>query len=118
MIQVKRAYEAGSEEDGVRFLVERLWPRGIKKEDLAIEGWLKDLAPSTELRKWFNHDPTKWDEFCQRYFRELQKHPTVWRPLLARARRDRVTLVFRAHDTQYNNAIALKQFLQGKTKHG
>jgi uncharacterized protein YeaO (DUF488 family) len=118
MIQVKRVYEVGSEEDGVRFLVERLWPRGIKKEDLAVEGWLKDLAPSTELRKWFSHDPTKWDEFRQRYFRELEKHPTAWGPLLARARRDRVTLVFSAHDTQYNNAIALKQFLESEAKHG
>ena len=118
MIRVKRAYEAGTEEDGVRFLVERLWPRGIKKEDLVVEGWLKDLAPSTELRKWFNHDPTKWDEFRQRYSRELEKHPTVWRPLLARARRGRVTLVFSAHDTQFNNAIALKQFLESKAKHG
>lgn len=116
MIQVKRAYEAESEEDGVRFLVERLWPRGIKKEDLAVEGWLKDLAPSTELRKWFDHDPTKWDEFRRRYFRELEKHPTAWESLLARARRDRVTLVFSAHDTQYNNAIALKQFLESKVK--
>jgi uncharacterized protein YeaO (DUF488 family) len=110
MIRVKRAYEAGTEEDGVRFLVERLWPRGITKEDLV--GWLKDLAPSTELRKWFNHDPTKWDEFRQRYSRELEKHPTVWRPLLARARRGRVPLLFSAHDTQFNNAIALKQFLE------
>ncbi|MGB9154529.1 MAG: DUF488 domain-containing protein [Alphaproteobacteria bacterium] len=118
MIQVKRAYEAGTEEDGVRFLVERLWPRGIKKEDLVVDGWLKDLAPSTELRKWFNHDPTKWDEFRQRYFRELEKHATTWGPLLARVRRDRVTLVFSAHDTRYNNAIALKQFLESKTKHG
>jgi len=117
MIQVKRAYEAESKEDGVRFLVERLWPRGIKKEDLAVEGWLKDLAPSTELRKWFNHDPTKWDEFRRRYFRELEKHPTAWTPLLARARRGQVTLIFSAHDTQDNNAIALKQFLESKAKH-
>jgi uncharacterized protein YeaO (DUF488 family) len=77
MIQIKRAYEPESEEDGARFLVERLWPRGIKKEDLVLEGWLKNLAPSTELRKWFNHDPTKWDEFRQRYSSELEKHPTA-----------------------------------------
>ena len=116
MIQIKRVYEAESEEDGARFLVERLWPRGIRKEDLAIEGWLKDLAPSAELRKWFNHDPAKWDEFCRRYFRELGKHAIVWRPLLSRARRGRVTLVFSAHDTKYNNAIALTKFLESKTK--
>jgi uncharacterized protein YeaO (DUF488 family) len=118
MIKVKRAYEAESEEDGARILVERLWPRGIKKEDLAVEDWLKDLAPSTELRKWFNHDPAKWVEFCERYFRELEKHAPAWRPLLARVRRERVTLVFSAHDTHYNNAIALKQFLELKAKHG
>ena len=117
MIQTKRAYEAESEEDGTRFLVERLWPRGIKKEDLSIEGWLKDLAPSTELRRWFNHDPAKWGEFCKRYFRELEKHPTVWQPLLDRVRHGRVTFVFSAHDTHYNNAIALKQFLESKANH-
>ena len=118
MIQVKRAYEQPSKDDGERFLVERLWPRGITKETLHVEGWLKAVAPSTELRQWFQHDPTKWSEFRQRYFRELEKHPEAWQPLLARARRARVTLVYSAHDIEHNNAIALKDFLDRKLKVG
>jgi uncharacterized protein YeaO (DUF488 family) len=111
MIQIKRAYEQPSKDDGDRFLVERLWPRGVKKENLLVEAWLKDVAPSSELRKWFQHDPTKWDEFRRRYFRELDKHADAWQKLLARARRGRVTLVYSAHDTEHNNAVALKEFL-------
>ena len=116
MVQVKRAYEQSSKDDGERFLVERLWPRGVKKENLRLEAWLKDVAPSTELRQWFQHDPAKWDEFRRRYFRELEKHSEAWQPLLARARRGRVTLVYSAHDTEHNNAIALKEFLERKIK--
>ena len=122
MIQVKRAYEPLSKDDGDRFLVERLWPRGVRKENLQVEAWLKDVAPSTELRKWFQHDPTKWAEFRRRYFRELERHREAWQPLLARAGRGRVTLVYSAHDTEHNNAVALKEFLdqkigvQGKVK--
>lgn len=116
MIQVKRAYDPRRDEDGARFLVERLWPRGIKKESLAVEGWIKDVAPSAELRRWFNHDPTRWDKFRRHYFRELEKHPAAWEPLLVRARRGQVTLVYSAHDREFNNAIALKQFLEGKAK--
>ncbi len=116
MIQIKRAYEPASKNDGTRFLVERLWPRGIKKENLQIEDWLKEVAPSSELRKWFQHDPAKWGEFRQRYFRELERHPDAWEPLLARARRGRVTLVYSAHDTEHNNAVALKEFLDAKMK--
>jgi uncharacterized protein YeaO (DUF488 family) len=114
MIQVKRAYEPPSKNDGTRFLVERLWPRGVKKENLQVEDWLKEVAPSSELRQWFQHDPAKWDEFRRRYFRELEKNPDAWQPLLARARRGRVTLVYSAHDTEHNNAVALKQFLEAK----
>jgi uncharacterized protein YeaO (DUF488 family) len=116
MIQVKRAYEPVSKNDGARFLVERLWPRGVKKENLRVESWLKDVAPSSELRKWFQHDPAKWGEFRHRYFRELEKRPDVWQPLLARARKGRVTLVYSAHDTEHNNAVALKEFLEQKLK--
>ncbi len=119
MIQVKRAYERSSKNDGARFLVERLWPRGVKKENLQIEDWLKEVAPSSELRQWFQHDPAKWGEFRRRYFGELEKHPDSWQPLLARARRGRVTLVYSAHDTEHNNAVALKEFLDEKlTRHG
>jgi uncharacterized protein YeaO (DUF488 family) len=110
-IQLKRVYETGSTADGVRFLVERLWPRGIKKADLKIDGWLKDAAPGTELRKWFSHDPAKWDAFRRRYFAELTSRPDAWQPILDAARRGRVTLLYSSHDAQHNNAVALKQFL-------
>src|SRR5688572_198254 len=79
-IRIKRAYEPPSPEDGQRFLVDRLWPRGIKKDDLVITEWLKDVAPSTDLRKWFAHDPKRWDEFCKRYRAELQSHPEAMTP--------------------------------------
>jgi uncharacterized protein YeaO (DUF488 family) len=116
MIQITRAYEDTSESDGERFLVERLWPRGIKKENLHVEAWLKDVAPSTELRRWFQHDPAKWTEFRHRYFKELEKHPDAWQLLLSHARRGRVTLVYSSHDTEHNNAVALKEFLDKQLK--
>jgi uncharacterized protein YeaO (DUF488 family) len=114
MIQVKRAYEAAGKNDGARLLVDRVWPRGLKKEQLRLDGWIKEVAPSTELRKWFQHDLAKWNEFCRRYFRELEKNAKSWEPLLERARKGRVTLLFSAHDTQHNNAVALKEFLEQK----
>ena len=116
MIQVKRAYDATSKNDGIRFLVERLWPRGIKKENLHVEDWLKDVAPSSELRQWFQHDPAKWAEFRHRYFRQLDSYPDAWQSLLARARRGRVTLVYSTHDIEHNNAVALKEFLDHKLR--
>ncbi len=116
MIRVKRAYDATSKDDGARFLVERLWPRGVKKEKLQIEAWLKDVAPTAELRQWFQHDPAKWNEFRDRYLRELANNPDAWQPLLVRARRGRVTLVYSAHDTEHNNAVALKEFLDQKIR--
>lgn len=116
MIRIKRAYEQPSKDDGERFLVERLWPRGVKKENLQVEDWLKGVAPSNVLRQWFQHDPAKWGDFRQRYYRELAKNPEAWQPLLARARRGRVTLVYSAHDTEHNNAVALKDFLDQKIR--
>lgn len=112
MIQLERAYDAESSKVGTRYLVERLWPRGIKKSTLKIESWLKDAAPSTELRKWFSHDPAKWEEFRSRYFAELKANPDAWQPLLVAARRGKVTLVYSSHDTEHNNAVALQEFLQ------
>lgn len=112
MIQLKRAYDAAAKNDGARFLVERLWPRGVKKEALPVEAWLKDVAPSAGLRKWFSHDPAKWPEFRRRYFQELKAHPGAWEPLVAAARHGRVTLVYSSHDTEHNNAVALKEFLE------
>jgi uncharacterized protein YeaO (DUF488 family) len=112
MIQLKRAYDAASKSDGTRYLVERLWPRGVKKESLRVQHWLKEVAPSTKLRKWFSHDPAKWPEFRRRYFEELKANPRAWEPLLAAARRGLVTLVYSSHDSEHNNAVALKEFLQ------
>jgi uncharacterized protein YeaO (DUF488 family) len=112
MIALKRAYEKAAPEDGVRFLVERLWPRGIKKIDLRMDDWVKDVAPSDALRRWFAHDPKKWPAFRQRYFAELDSHPEVWEPIRSAARHGRVTLVYSAHDTEHNNAVALKEYLQ------
>jgi uncharacterized protein YeaO (DUF488 family) len=112
MIQLKRAYDPAAKNDGARFLVERLWPRGVKKEALPIEAWLKDVAPSTELRRWFSHDPARWPEFRRRYFAELKAHPPAWQPLLEAARSGRLTLVYSSHDTEHNNAVALKEFLE------
>ena len=111
MIHLKRAYDPAEPSDGTRFLIERLWPRGVKKTSLPIEAWLKDAGPSTELRKWFSHDPAKWDEFRQRYFEELTANPDAWKPILQAARRGTVTLIYSSHDTEHNNAVALQDFL-------
>ena len=116
MITVKRVYEPAGKNDGSRFLVERLWPRGIKKEELQVEAWLKEVAPSTELRQWFQHDPGKWSDFRKRYSKELEQNPEAWRPLLNRAQRTRVTLVYSARDAEHNNAAVLKEFLERKMK--
>jgi uncharacterized protein YeaO (DUF488 family) len=115
-IAIKRAYEDASAEDGTRFLVERLWPRGIRKADLPLDAWLKDVAPSTELRKWFAHDPSKWSEFRKRYARELDANPSAWQPILDRARHGRVTLVFSSHDEAHNNAVVLKEYLDERLR--
>ena len=117
MITLKRAYEPASRADGIRLLVERLWPRGIGKADLNIDEWLKEVGPSTELRKWFGHDPDKWAEFRRRYFRELDSRPEAWKPIVSAARRGRaVTLVYSSHDTQHNNAVALRDYLHAKAR--
>lgn len=114
MIQLKRVYEPVSKQDGQRLLVERLWPRGLKKTDAHLDGWLKDIAPSSELRVWFGHDPAKWQTFCRRYFAELDSKPEVWKPVVAATRHHPVTLVYSSHDIEHNNAVALKQFLEQK----
>ncbi len=112
-ILLKRAYEPAAKSDGKRVLVERLWPRGIKKEALELDAWMKDVAPSTALRKWFNHDPAKWNEFRKRYFAELSANPKSWRTLVENAPR-RLTLVYSSHDQEHNNAVALREFLEKK----
>lgn len=117
MIQLKRVYEKASSQDGVRFLIERLWPRGIRKTDLVMDAWEKEAGPSTELRKWFSHDPAKWNEFQRKYFAELDTRPDAWDPVLKAARRGRVTLLYSSHDTEHNNAAALKRYLERKIAH-
>lgn len=112
MITVKRAYDPTSRADGKRFLVERLWPRGIRKEALVIDAWLKEVAPSTALRQWFGHDPAKWEEFRRRYVRELEKNRAALEPIIAAARHGTVTLVYSAHDVEHNNAVALRDYLE------
>jgi uncharacterized protein YeaO (DUF488 family) len=114
MIRLKRAYDSVSKDDGVRFLVERLWPRGVKRNALRLDDWFKDVAPSTELRQWFSHDPAKWIEFQRRYFAELDAKPKALELILKAARRGRVTLVFSSHDVEHNNAVALKSYLDHK----
>jgi uncharacterized protein YeaO (DUF488 family) len=114
MIQLKRVYEEEHPGDGVRYLVERLWPRGVKKTSLRLDGWLKEAGPSTELRKWFSHDPGRWLEFRRRYFAELDSAPEAWAPIRAAARQGTVTLVYSSHDTQHNNAAALKEYVEHK----
>jgi uncharacterized protein YeaO (DUF488 family) len=116
MIRLKRAYEPASLQDGKRFLVERLWPRRIRKENLTLDGWMKEVAPSTGLRRWFAHDPAKWNEFRKRYFEELKQDPEAWKTLLSLARKGTITLVFSSSDQEHNNAVALKQFLEGKLR--
>ena len=116
MLQIKRAYDSPASSDGERFLVDRLWPRGVKKETLAIKAWVKDAAPSTELRNWYHHEPALWEEFRRRYFRELEKNPAAWQPLLEAARKGDVTLLYSARFAEQNNAVALKEFLGKKLR--
>ena len=111
MIQLKRAYEEPSESDGERILVERLWPRGLTKERAKIDLWMKDLAPSPALRKWYAHDPSKWEEFQKRYLAELREHPDEIEELRRRVRKAKVTFVYAAKDQERNSAVMLKTFL-------
>jgi uncharacterized protein YeaO (DUF488 family) len=116
-IHTKRVYDSAEPGDGTRFLVERLWPRGLTKAAVAIDGWLKDVAPSTALRRWYSHDPVKWNEFRRRYIAELDGHPQAWQPILEAARDGIVTLTYSAKDTEHNNAVALKEYLEGRQGH-
>jgi uncharacterized protein YeaO (DUF488 family) len=116
MIQLKRAYEKASRDDGVRILVERLWPRGLTKRKAALELWLKDVAPSPELRKWFGHDPAKWKQFEQRYWKELNARKEAVDFLRRKINQGTVTLVYAAHDEEHNGALALKKFLEHRKK--
>ena len=113
MIRTKRIYDAPSRNDGYRVLVDRLWPRGINKENARIDIWLRDSAPSDELRKWFNHDPQKWDDFKERYFAELENKQGILDPVIEKLE-EGVTLLYGAKDQEHNNAVALKEYLEKK----
>lgn len=117
-IQIKRIYEPPSEDDGLRILVDRLWPRGISKETAHLDAWAKELAPSTELRKWSGHDPEKWEEFRRRYIRELDDHADEVRAFLNRfgdgGERGRITLLYGARDERHNQAVVLAEYLRDR----
>lgn len=113
-LKLKRAYQTADAADGTRILVDRLWPRGVSKIDAALGEWMKELSPTTELRKWFGHDPERWEEFRRRYRAELDDNRVLLRKLRALARKSRVTLVYSAHDEVHNDAIVLKNVLLGR----
>jgi uncharacterized protein YeaO (DUF488 family) len=116
MIQLKRVYEKPSRKDGVRILVDRLWPRGLTKERAAVNLWLKDVAPSTELRKWFAHDPAKWKEFQVRYRKELRQKKDALKLLKEKSQDHTVTLVYGARDEQHNEALVLRKIVEGRKR--
>ena len=111
MIRIKRTYDAPRRGDGQRILVERLWPRGMKKEAVAADKWMKEVAPSTELRKWFGHRVERWEEFRRRYRKELDANPSAWEPILDASSRGTVTLLYSAHDLLHNGAVVLRDYL-------
>ena len=115
MINLKRAYVKPEKQDGFRVLVERLWPRGLKKEAVALDLWLKDVAPSPGLRRWFGHDPARWEEFCRRYWIELAEQPAAIKVLREKLSQGNVTLVYGSRDQEHNAAVALKEFLEKET---
>jgi uncharacterized protein YeaO (DUF488 family) len=111
MLRIKRTYDPPERGDGWRVLVERLWPPGMRKEAMAVDAWLKDVAPSTELRRWFGHRVERWEEFRRRYRRELAANPAAWAPILHAERRGRVTLLYSARDVVHNGAVVLRDYL-------
>lgn len=110
-IRIKRAYDTPSQDDGTRILVDRLWPRGLRKDDARIDLWLREIAPSDDLRKWFNHDPKKWGLFRKRFFTELDKQPDAIDEIKKTARKGTMTLIYGAREERFNNAVALKEYL-------
>src|SRR6476646_2416644 len=114
-IKLKRAYDSAGSGDGTRILIDRLWPRGVRKADAAIDLWARDIAPSTSLRKWFGHDPARWDQFRRRYSNEIHRNRDRLRELRSLARNGRITLVFAAHDVAHNDAIVLREILLGRS---
>ncbi len=113
MIKTKRAYRLVAADDGFRVLVERLWPRGLSKQEVAVDLWLKEVTPTPELRKWFGHDPLKWEKFCRKYWAELERKGEAVGILRAKAREGDLTLVYGSRDEEHNAAVALKLYLEG-----
>ena len=113
-VLLKRAYEPPDPGDGTRVLIDRLWPRGVSKDQAALDLWLKEIAPSTELRKWFGHDPALWEEFQERYTAEVRSHPQALEQLRDLARQGRLTLVYAAHDALHNDAVVLRGLVLGR----
>lgn len=116
-IVVKRIYAAPEQDDGIRVLVDRLWPRGMRREDAALDQWLRELAPSPALRRWFGHDPSLWEAFRHRYAAELDQATAYWRPLAEQSLHQRLTLLYAARDEEHNHAIALKAYLDNWLRH-
>lgn len=115
-ISLKRVYDPPAASDGFRILAERLWPRGVKKETLKLDAWMREVAPGTELRKWFSHDPAKWDAFKTRYYAELDANPDAWAGILDQAKKSKVTLLFSSKDAEHNNVVALREYLLVRRK--
>ena len=115
-IKLKRVYDPVSAQDGTRILVDRLWPRAVKKEALHLAFWAKEVAPTTELRKWFSHEPEKWEKFQERYKKELDANKEAWEPILKAIQKGVVTLLYSAKDTEHNNAVCLKKYLERQIK--
>jgi uncharacterized protein YeaO (DUF488 family) len=113
-VKLKRAYEPSTAEDGARILIDRLWPRGISKKKVALDQWMKDIAPSAKLRKWFGHDPTRWEEFRRRYADEVHQNSALLDQLRSLARQGPITLVYSAHDEVHNDAVVLRDLLLGR----
>jgi len=113
-IQIRRAYDPPARSDGYRVLVDRVWPRGVSKDELDLDEWRKEIAPSTQLRKWFGHDPERWKEFQERYFAELEGKQDSVQELVKRARHGRITLVYGARDPDHNQAVALTTYLRAR----
>ena len=116
MIKIKRVYELPTRDDGFRVLVDRLWPRGLGKDKAKIDLWLKDIAPSHDLRKWYGHDPKKWTEFKKKYFKELDNRKQLAHQILERVKEGTVTLLFGSKEEKLNNAVALRRYIKTKTK--
>jgi uncharacterized protein YeaO (DUF488 family) len=111
MVKIERIYESASPDDGKRIYIDRLWPRGMKKEEVKIDEWIKEISPSDSLRKWFGHDPSKYAEFKRRYTKELEKHSEILERIKKEAKKETVTLLFSAKDVEHNNATVLKELL-------